>query len=228
MAAEKDECRSFSDFRLGASVLELKWIRNCFFCRIITMPIRIMRWSALKDLRLKDRSIWIAEGGSSDGDLMRGAFMYKNYKWYHLVLFLLGFLSLVAVTIYFISMYGKIDSEVPTHFNAIGEADVFGSKSSLIVSLIIGWVLFVGMLVVGAIPAVWNTGVKITEENQEKIHSIIRTMLSILTFAIAAFTSCTVFFAVKGMNLPAVILPVFLIVIFGTIIISVIHLVRKR
>ena len=154
--------------------------------------------------------------------------MGKNYKWYHRLLFILGFLILAAVTIYTILVYGKIDSEVPTHFNVYGTADAFGSKSSLIMPLVMGWILYAGLTVIGAVPSVWNTGVEVTEKNREKVYSIIRTMLGILTFAIAVFFSCTVFFAVKGANLPAVALPVFLIAVFGTSIISVIRLMRNR
>ncbi|MBR3361514.1 MAG: DUF1648 domain-containing protein [Lachnospiraceae bacterium] len=154
--------------------------------------------------------------------------MNKSYRWHHRVLFILGFLFLAAVTVYTIIVYGKIDFEVPTHFNAFGTADAYGSKSSLIFPLIIGWVLYVGMTVAGAVPSVWNTGVEVTNRNREKVYSIIRTMLSILTFAISAFFSCTVFCAAKGMNLPTVALPMFLIAVFGTIIVSVIRLVRNR
>jgi len=152
----------------------------------------------------------------------------KSYGWHHRVLFILGFLLLAAVTVYTIIVYGKIDYEVPTHFNAFGTADAYGSKSSLIFPLIIGWILYVGMTAVGATSSVWNTGVEVTSRNREKVYSIIRTMLSILTFATSAFFSCIVFYAAKGMNLPTVALPIFLIAVFGTIIISVIRLVRNR
>ena len=154
--------------------------------------------------------------------------MENNHKWHHRVLFILGFLLLAAVTLYTIIVYGKIDYEVPTHFNAVGTADAYGSKSSLVIPLIMGWFLYVVMTVVGAVPSVWNTGVKVTNKNREKVYSIIRTMLSIHTFAIAAFFSCTVFCAARGMNLPTAALPVFLIAVFGTIAISVIRLVRNR
>ena len=154
--------------------------------------------------------------------------MGKNYRWHHRVLFTAGFLLLAAVTIYTIIVYRKIDFEVPTHFNASGTADAYGSKSSLLIPLVTGWLLYAGMTVVGAVPSVWNTGVTVTNKNQEKVSSIIRTMLSILTFVIAAFFSCTVFCAAKGMNLPAAVLPVFLLAVFGTIIISVVRLARNR
>lgn len=154
--------------------------------------------------------------------------MNKKSKWYHRLLPILGFLALAAVTVYTIAAYGKIDSEIPTHFNFRGKADAFGSKSSLFMPLIIGWVLYVGLVIIGAVPAVWNTGVEVTEKNKEKVYSILRTMLSILTFAMAAFFSCTVYWAAKGRNLPAIALPIFIIVVFGTIIISVIRLVRNR
>ena len=154
--------------------------------------------------------------------------MIKKYKWHQLILFILGLMAIAAVTIYIIMVYGKIEAEIPTHFNYLGEADAYGCKTSLIVHLMIGWGLYAVITVIGAIPAVWNTGIEVTEKNRDKVYSIIRTMLSILAFAIATFFSFTVFCSAQGKNLPAVALLAFLILVFGTIIISVIRLVRNK
>lgn len=123
--------------------------------------------------------------------------MYKGFNRHHRFLFALGFLSLAAVTLYIIVSYGEISAEIPTHFNSFGEADAYGSKASLIALLLIGWALYALMAAVGAIPAVWNTAAD-TEKNREKIYAIARTMLSVLTFVIAAFNSCVAFLLGKG------------------------------
>ena len=153
--------------------------------------------------------------------------MYKGFNRHHRFLFALGFLSLAAVTLYIIISYGKISAEIPTHFNSSGEADAYGSKASLIALLLIGWALYALMAAVGAIPAVWNTAAD-TEKNREKIYAIARTMLSVLTFVIAAFNSCVAFCSAKGEDLPAAVLPGFLLLVFGTLVFSIIRLVKHR
>lgn len=119
--------------------------------------------------------------------------MLKQFNWYQRLLIILGLLSLVAVTIYVIVIYGKIDAEIPTHFNSLGEADAYGSKTTLIVPLIAGWVIYFLVIIIASFPSIWNTGVKITEENREIVYSIIRTMLCILAFSIAVFFSYSVY-----------------------------------
>ena len=82
--------------------------------------------------------------------------------------------------------------------------------------------------ILGTHPELWNTGVRVTVINQARIYSIIRTMLSILTFSISAFFSCLTVCAAQNRDLPVIVLPVFIVLIFGTIIVSVIRLIRNR
>ena len=113
-------------------------------------------------------------------------------------------------------------------FDFAGRADAYGGKSSLILFLVMGWFLYAVMIAVSLFPETWNTGVAVTEANRERVYSVIRTMLSVLTFAIALFFSCTVFCSAQGKPLPVFALPVFLLLIFGSLIVSLVRLVISR
>jgi hypothetical protein len=90
------------------------------------------------------------------------------------------------------------------------------------------WGLFIVLNVVGRIPSVWNLGPEVREENREKAEAISRTMLCILTFLIPAFFSYAVLCSVRGVALNPAVLPLFLVAVFGTIVISVARLFRNR
>lgn len=50
---------------------------------------------------------------------------------YQKVLNLLSFLLFLGLFLYPVLIWSKIPDEIPTHYNFAGEADAFGSKSSL-------------------------------------------------------------------------------------------------
>ena len=154
--------------------------------------------------------------------------MKGKFRWYHIALLVTGFLVLAAVTVFLIMNYKNINTEIPTHYNASGEADGFGAKSSLILQMGMAWGLFIVLNVVGRIPSVWNLGPEVREENREKAEAISRTMLCILTFLIPAFFSYAVLCSVRGAALSPAALPLFLVAVFGTIVISVARLFRNR
>ena len=154
--------------------------------------------------------------------------MGKRFNWYQRLLFITGFAFLAAVTIYVVSVYGRIDPEIPTHYNASGAADAFGGKASLIGQLAVGWGLYIILAVVGHVPAIWNMGSRERKENRDKAESISRTMLSVLIFVLPAFFSYTVFCTARGVRLHAAALPVFMIAVFGTIIVTFVRLYKIR
>ena len=154
--------------------------------------------------------------------------MKSKFRWYHIALLVMGFLMLAAVTVFLILNYKDIHTEIPTHYNASGEADSFGGKSSLILQMAMAWGLFIILNVVGRIPSLWNLGPEVREENREKAEAISRTMLCILTFLIPAFFSYTVLCSLRGVNLSPAALPLFLVAVFGTIVINIARLVRNR
>lgn len=73
---------------------------------------------------------------------------------------------------YAIFQYAHLPDTIPTHFNAAGEADSFGSKSSIFTIPAIGMAVYVLILIVNRYPHVHNYMVEITAENALKNYRV--------------------------------------------------------
>ena len=83
-------------------------------------------------------------------------------------------------------IYGpELPDQVPTHFNASGEADAYGDKSSLWTMPIVGFLTFALLFVMNFFPHTFNIPIKITEENAEVQYRLVTRMIRTLNLAIA-------------------------------------------
>jgi len=64
--------------------------------------------------------------------------------------------------------YAELPDTIPTHFNARGEADSFGSKSTLWLMPGLGLILYLKMTILARYPHIYNYTVQITPENAER------------------------------------------------------------
>lgn len=102
---------------------------------------------------------------------------------------------LVLTIIFYVFYWFKMPDMIPMHYNLQGQIDRWGSKyESLLIPL--GMiVLYELMAFVEKKPSLWNTSVKITQQNQQRVYSVIlhfiRTtgLLIMIFFAYATF--CT-------------------------------------
>ena len=137
-------------------------------------------------------------------------------------------LCLVGLLIFLIIDWKYIPNEIPGHYNAMGEIDRITSKGSLLVLPIIAWIMYIGMTVIEKYPQVWNTGVSVTEENKDRVYRTLKNMMgTIKLLLIAVFTYLTVNSAMAK-PLPAMFLPVFLTLMFGSLIFFIVKLVKAK
>lgn len=155
--------------------------------------------------------------------------MKAEWKWYQCLILVLGLLILVLITVYVAVKYNSMPQEIPAHFKAAGEADdAFGAKSSISFPLVMAWLLYMVLSILQFFPQAWNTGVKITPENRERVLSILWTMLCTLTTGISAFFAYTIYCAVQGSGLYIAAVPAFLFLVFGTGAGSLILVIKNR
>ncbi|SHJ69924.1 DUF1648 domain-containing protein [Parasporobacterium paucivorans] len=133
---------------------------------------------------------------------------------------------LIGVWIYLFLNWSTIPDEISGHYNAAGEIDRIGRKGELLVLPIISWLMYLGMTAIGSFPQIWNTGVTVTEENKERVYRVLKNMLSTLKLILAAVFVYLTINSSKSIPLPMQFLPVFLILMFGSIIFFIIKLVR--
>lgn len=124
-------------------------------------------------------------------------------------------IMLAGTLIFLIAYWSRIPEQIPTHFNAAGEIDSWGGRGMIWFTVVITWVMYLGISFLERHPEIWNTGVKITRANAEKVYRLlkylIRTSKLIMT---AAFSSLAVFSAL-ACPLPVWWTAVFLILLIG-------------
>lgn len=135
---------------------------------------------------------------------------------------------LVGVTVYLILAWKTIPDQIPAHYNAAGEVNRWGSKSELIVLPIISWMLFGMITLIERIPQVWNTGVRITDENRTVVYRLLKNLIAwVKMITLSIFGSLTVISSLS-LNLPIWFLLVFLVLLFGIIAYYIVRITRLR
>ncbi len=81
-----------------------------------------------------------------------------------------GFALVVLTWAWVIYCYPTLPDTIPTHYNAIGEVDGFGSKPTLLILPVLATVLFAGLLLLSRKPRLYNYPVSVTPENARKLY----------------------------------------------------------
>ncbi|WP_300382384.1 DUF1648 domain-containing protein [Clostridium sp.] len=128
-------------------------------------------------------------------------------------------LILILLFIGFIAMsWGGLPDKIPGHYNAAGVVDRWGDKWEIIMLPIITIILYAGLSVISLFPQLWNVPQTKKESNKYLVYSTVKTMLILMKVELVANFFLINYFSVKGMNIPALYTPVFLIVIFVSLI----------
>ena len=132
---------------------------------------------------------------------------------------LLGWLILIALWGWTFTHYSTLPDAIPTHFNATGEADGFGSKASIIGLPFIATLLFIGLTVLNRYPHSFNYPTAITEDNALRQYTLATRMLRylklVLVVVFGGIELMTIQHATgKGAGLGAWFLPLTLVLIF--------------
>ena len=135
---------------------------------------------------------------------------------------------LAALVAYIIISWGNMPEEVPMHYNAAGEITGTGGKDEVIFLPIIAVFIYLLLTLVGRFPQLWNTGVKVTDENRERIFRILKNLLNTLKLILILFFAyLTLVFALPR-QFDTMSVPVFLILMFGSLGFFIIKLVKAR
>jgi len=100
------------------------------------------------------------------------------------VLEVAGFMAIPGVWIFVLMHYPGLPDTIPTHFNALGEVDGYGSKASLFALPVISTILFAGITILSRYPRVFNYPVKINPENALRQYTLAVRLLRILKLAV--------------------------------------------
>ncbi|MGB6083348.1 DUF1648 domain-containing protein [Moheibacter sp.] len=81
------------------------------------------------------------------------------------ILEIMGGGLIFAIWVLVLVSYPSLPESIPTHYNGTGEADAFGSKSSILGLPLVATALFIGLSILNQYPHTFNYPDKIIEEN---------------------------------------------------------------
>ena len=151
-----------------------------------------------------------------------------KFRMYKIITNVLCIVCLVGFTAYLIATWKDIPDQIPAHFNAAGEVDRMGGKGTILMLPIMSWLLYGMISFFEMFPQMWNTGVKVTEQNKERVYNICRSMLILIKMIIVIDFTFMAACMVKGQALPVWFTPVFLGAVFGSIIVHIVLLFRSK
>lgn len=125
---------------------------------------------------------------------------------------------LVGVTIYLGINWSTLPDKIPAHYDFAGNIDRWGKKGELLIVPIMSWFLYVMITGVEQIPAIWNTGVKVTVENRYRVYRVLKYMVKSLKLIMVVDFSYMTIQSLSGQSLPGWFTLLFLVIIFGDLI----------
>ena len=147
---------------------------------------------------------------------------------YDVTINLICLLLLSGLVVYLLINWSDIPDKIPGHYNAMGEVDRWGNKGELLFLPIIGWIMYIGITVLQHFPQVWNTGVTVTEENKARIYPILKNIIGTTKLLVVGVFVILDINSALAKSLPIWFLPIFLVLMFGSIIFSVVKLTRAK
>ena len=152
---------------------------------------------------------------------MKKSFLY-------LIMTIIGGLLLMGTTIFVLINWTQMPAQIPLHYDFAGNVTDYGGKAAIIPILAITWVIFVLMTVLVKFPKTWNIPVAITKENFERVYSITRGMMEVVKFEAVHLMIVTIISAVKGVELPLVLMIILMVVILLTVVIGLYLLFKNK
>lgn len=130
--------------------------------------------------------------------------------------------------LYLLLQWEHFPEIVPSHYGFSGTPDRWSDKSSLLVTPLMALIIFCGITVTERFPQIWNTGVKVTEENRERVYSVLHHMISTIKFlSLVILTSISVI-ASLAKPIPLWFLLLSLLLLFGSMVFFLIKLFKGK
>ena len=135
---------------------------------------------------------------------------------------------LIGLTAYLIFHWGSIPDKIPAHYDWEGNIDRWGNKSDLIFLPMMSWFLYLLITGLQQVPLVWNTGVKITEENEERVYRTLKYMLETLKLIVVADLTYITIHSLTGKSLSGWFTMIVPVAVFGDLIFWIVRLYQVK
>lgn len=145
-----------------------------------------------------------------------------------IVLESLTLFMMAGSAVYLFVIWSSVPDKLPMHYNFAGEIDRWGGKGELFILILFNWILYLVATGVEKVPQIWNTGVKVTEENQYRIYRTLKYMIKTLKLIIVFIFTFLILTTVAQRNLPGWFTLVSLVLVFGDLAFWGFRLYQKR
>ncbi|MGA7339933.1 MAG: DUF1648 domain-containing protein [Terracidiphilus sp.] len=139
--------------------------------------------------------------------------------------------ALLAVTVS--AFYGpaRLPDRIPTHFNAAGRANAWGSPYMLLVIPLIAATVYVLMTLVSRYPTAFNYPVRVTPQNQQRLEDLALGMTVWLKTEVVSFLAWMQWNVIRlahhpGPGLSPYLMPLLLVAVFATILFHLSFMLR--
>lgn len=136
-------------------------------------------------------------------------------KKFDIILNILCWIILASTMLFLIITWSKIPDTIPMHYDSAGNIDRFGSKLEILVLPIIILIVYTFITIIEKFPEAWNTGVKVTEENKERVYSTLLHLISTIKFIMVGMVAYLTVHTALSLELSVWVTPVFVLAIFG-------------
>lgn len=135
---------------------------------------------------------------------------------------------LIGTLIYLIVRWNEIPDQIPVHYNAAGEIDGWGGKGMVWLLVVISWGLYLGITFVGRFPELWNTGVKITKTNKEKVYRLIKYLIGTSKLILITVFTLLIVFSTLAKPLPLWFAGIYLTILIADMAFWLIRIFMER
>lgn len=142
---------------------------------------------------------------------------------------LIATIPIIFMLVYIKMTWSNIPEIIPTHFGFSGIPDAYGNRRSLFIIVVVAIMLHLLLGMLSKFPQYYNYPFKITEKNVEPLYKIGRQTMLLIDLEISIFLSAQTWQNVQAaigkiQEINSVFLFLFLVVIFGTIIIQIVKM----
>lgn len=154
--------------------------------------------------------------------------MKLKQNWYDILVNIICIGLLIGIIIYLILRWDSIPDKIPGHYNAAGAVDRWGDKKELLILPIITSILYILLTAVENLPKIWNTGVRVTEQNKKRVYRTLKKALETEKLLMVAVFSFITINSSLSRTFPTWFLPVSLLLVFGSLIFFLLKLTKSK
>ena len=103
---------------------------------------------------------------------------------FEIILQVLSGLIILYISFLIVIRYGDLPDTIPTHYNALGEVDEWGRKSTILLLYGVSLVMYIGLTVLERYPQLYNYPVQITEKNIRIQYLLARILITSLKLGV--------------------------------------------